>query len=107
MSALRFVSPALDSCPRGRVLLIDDDADLLGLMDHAFSAAGYATRTAENGRKGLSMLDAYDPDLVVTDCSLSSLRIGQENKVSPLHPVEALARAYGLIDDASDVKERS
>lgn len=67
MSALRFVSPALDSCPRGRVLLIDDDADLLGLMDHAFSAAGYATRTAENGRKGLSMLDAYDPDLVVTD----------------------------------------
>jgi CheY-like chemotaxis protein len=57
--------PVSRSC--GRVLLIDDDEALLELMDYAFCAAGYATRTAENGRKGLRMLDAYAPDLVVTD----------------------------------------
>ena len=67
MSALRLVSPESESRTRGRVLLIDDDAALLGLMDHAFTAAGYTTLTAENGRKGLRLLDSYKPDLVVTD----------------------------------------
>jgi DNA-binding response OmpR family regulator len=67
MPALRLVSQDHESRSRGRVLLIDDDAALLGLLDHAFTAAGYTTRTAENGRKGLRLLDAYKPDLVVTD----------------------------------------
>jgi DNA-binding response OmpR family regulator len=51
----------------GKVLLIDDDPALLWLMGQAFQAAGYKTLTAENGRQGLRMLDAYKPDLVVTD----------------------------------------
>ena len=67
MSALRLVSSDQESRSRGKVLLIDDDAVLLGLMAHAFAAAGYTTLTAENGRKGLLLLDAYKPDLVVTD----------------------------------------
>ena len=50
-----------------RVLLVDDDADLLALMDAAFTQAGYATRTATNGRHALSVLKTYRPDLVVTD----------------------------------------
>jgi DNA-binding response OmpR family regulator len=67
MSALRLVSQDLESRSRGKVLLIDDDLALLGLMAHAFTAAGYTTLTAENGRKGLLVLDTYQPDLVVTD----------------------------------------
>jgi DNA-binding response OmpR family regulator len=67
MSVLHRVSQDLESRPSGKVLLIDDDAALLGLMAHAFSAAGYTTLTAENGRKGLLLLDTFKPDLVVTD----------------------------------------
>src|SRR5947209_14187173 len=67
MSALRLVSHEPASPSRGKVLLVDDDAALLGLMAHAFAAAGYTTLTAENGRKGLRLVDAYKPDLVVTD----------------------------------------
>nr|MEA2797594.1 two-component system, response regulator, stage 0 sporulation protein [Phenylobacterium sp.] len=51
----------------GKVLLIDDDPALLWLMGQAFQAAGYKTLSAENGRQGLRLLDAYKPDLVVTD----------------------------------------
>ena len=36
-------------------------------MAHAFATAGYETLTAENGRKGLRVLDSCSPDLVVTD----------------------------------------
>jgi DNA-binding response OmpR family regulator len=67
MNAVRLFPHDHDGGARGRVLLIDDDPVLLGLMAHAFAAAGYATHTAENGRKGLSLVDAYKPDLVVTD----------------------------------------
>jgi DNA-binding response OmpR family regulator len=67
MSALRLVSQDPESRTRGRVLLIDDDLALLGLMADAFTAAGYTTRTADNGRKGLMALETYEPDLVVTD----------------------------------------
>jgi len=38
--------------------------------------------------------------LVVTDCSMAGLRIEKENRVSPLHPVEALMKAYGITDEA-------
>jgi len=67
MSSRRPILQDLKGRSRGRVLLIDDDTALLGLMAHAFAAAGYTTLTAENGRKGLGLLDAYQPDLVVTD----------------------------------------
>ena len=52
---------------QAKVLLIDDDAVLLDLMTSAFRTAGYLTASAENGRKGLEMLDGYHPDLVITD----------------------------------------
>jgi DNA-binding response OmpR family regulator len=65
--ALRLVPQDPDRRLVGKVLLIDDDAALLGLMARAFTDAGYIVRTAENGRKGLLALDSYKPDLVVTD----------------------------------------
>ncbi|HEY8002662.1 MAG TPA: response regulator [Phenylobacterium sp.] len=72
MSAARAIpQDPPGSC--GKVLLIDDDPALLWLMCQAFAAAGYTTRSAENGRKGLRLLDAYQPDLVVTDIVMPEL----------------------------------
>jgi glycerol-3-phosphate dehydrogenase subunit C len=63
---------------------------------------GMKAKHYETGRKYAAKLvrgvEDAEPDTVVTDCSLSALRIGKENGVAPMHPVEALARAYGLID---------
>jgi hypothetical protein len=41
-------------------------------------------------------IDQEQPDMIVTDCSLAGLRIEKENGRAPLHPIEALAIAYGL-----------
>ena len=44
-------------------------------------------------------IDQVAPRVVVTDCALSARRILAENGIAPLHPVEALAEAYGLSPD--------
>jgi glycerol-3-phosphate dehydrogenase subunit C len=46
--------------------------------------------------KLIDAVDEGEPDVVVTDCPLSALRIEKENDVEVVHPIEALARAYGL-----------
>ncbi|MCL2449199.1 MAG: heterodisulfide reductase-related iron-sulfur binding cluster, partial [Polyangiaceae bacterium] len=44
-------------------------------------------------------IDAAGAAAIVTDCALSARRILQENGRAPLHPVEAMAEAYGLALD--------
>lgn len=73
MSPRRAASQDPDLRSRGRVLLIDDDAALLSLMAMAFTAAGYSVETADNGLKGLRMVDGYEPHLVVTDIVMPEL----------------------------------
>lgn len=64
---------------------------------------GMKAKHYETGRKYARRLvggiESAEADLVVTDCSLSALRIGKENGVRPVHPIEAIAEAYGLVSE--------
>ena len=51
----------------GKVLLIDDDPDLLPMMTAAFKAYGFDTVSARDGREGMKLFQTEQPDLVVTD----------------------------------------
>lgn len=50
-----------------KVLVIEDDPDLLSLLTAAFARAGFQTFGARNGRLGVKMLGELQPDLMVTD----------------------------------------
>ena len=50
-----------------RVLLIDDDLELLRQMSRALFAAGYTVDAAPDGRVGLEKFQANPADLVITD----------------------------------------
>ena len=50
-----------------RVLLVEDDPDLLLLLTSAFVREGFRAYTARNGRQGVEMLRTLKPDLMVTD----------------------------------------
>lgn len=41
-------------------------------------------------------------DLVVSDCPLAGLQIAQGTRRRPLHPIQVLARAYGLEDEGGE-----
>ena len=56
-----------------KVLLVDDDPDLLRLLEQSFSKAGAEVHTAPDGQEGLRRFHACRPDLVVLDIMMPEL----------------------------------
>jgi DNA-binding response OmpR family regulator len=56
-----------------RILIVDDDVELVGLLRFALSAAGYDVVTAFDGEQALARLRDDAPDLVVLDVNLPLL----------------------------------
>src|SRR5262249_846275 len=63
------------ACPRSRgctevngdVLVVDDDPDMVEVMLLVLKGAGYAARSAQNGRDALVAAEAQKPGLVLLD----------------------------------------
>lgn len=49
------------------ILLIDDEASIIEVMGNSLVKAGYEVLSAENGEKGLQLLEKEAVDAVVTD----------------------------------------
>jgi DNA-binding response OmpR family regulator len=56
-----------------RILVIDDDEDIRGLVAELLGRAGLSIEQAPDGRAGLRALHASPPDLVVLDVSMPEL----------------------------------
>ncbi len=52
------------------ILVVDDDLDLLELLRHAVTAAGFGILTAANGVDALKLARSRSPDLIVMDVLL-------------------------------------
>ncbi|NQV49839.1 MAG: response regulator [Candidatus Marinimicrobia bacterium] len=59
-----------------KVLIIDDDFDLVEAMRSTLEAAGYEVIDAQDGDKGLEKIRAETPDLVILDVMMSSMDEG-------------------------------
>jgi len=88
--------------PGARVLGVLPDTDVR-IVEHCSAVDGTWGMKAVNYEVGrryagklLRGVEEMEPDLVVSDCMLSALRVAHENQVRVLHPVAALAEAYGL-----------
>jgi len=53
-----------------RILLVDDDPDILSSMQAAFEPTGATLDLAANGNKAVELAEANPPDLVVLDMML-------------------------------------
>ena len=52
---------------RKRILLVDDDREIIESMRVALTAAGYEVLIARDGNQGLAMTERENPDLVILD----------------------------------------
>lgn len=59
-------SEASPSSPK-RILLVDDDAEIIEAMRYALEGRGFQVLIARDGNQGLAMAEREDPDLVILD----------------------------------------
>ena len=50
-----------------RILIVDDDREIVEAVSVALEAAGYEVVVARDGNQGLAMAEREDPDLVILD----------------------------------------
>jgi len=55
-----------DASPK-RVLLVDDDPEIIDALRYALEAKGFVIMIARDGNQGLAMAEREDPDLVILD----------------------------------------
>ncbi len=55
------------------VLVIDDEAELLKLLDYNLTKAGYLALTAKDGPTGLALARRHHPDLIILDVMMPGM----------------------------------
>jgi two-component system response regulator GlrR len=92
-----------------RILLVDDDVDLLRLLSIRLGGAGYDVSTAESGEEALAKLSVVRPHLVITDLRMDGMDgmalFDAVRKSQAALPVIILT-AHGSIPDAVDATRR-
>jgi len=53
--------------PRKRILLVDDDREIIESMRLTLEASGYEVLVARDGNQGLALAERENPDLVILD----------------------------------------
>lgn len=56
-----------------KILVMDDDPEMLGMISQFLETSGYEVITASDGQAGLQIAVAQMPDLVLTDIQMPNL----------------------------------
>lgn len=92
-----------------KILLVDDDRDLLELLSIRLTAAGYETTLADSTEAAINYLDISRPHLVISDMQMGGLDgmalFEYIHRNIPTLPVIILT-AYGTIPDAVAATQR-
>src|SRR5262245_53551827 len=100
--------PILDR-PRGRILVVDDEANARAALSEILHDEGYQTETAADGFKALGKLEEFAPDVILTDVKMPGLDgIAFMDKARAAAPsaVFVVMTAFGTISSAVDAVKR-
>ena len=56
-----------------RVILVDDDPDILDIVGFNLKKEGFEVKTAENGREALQVLEGFHADLMILDVMMPEM----------------------------------
>ena len=94
---------------KAKILLVDDDPDLLRLLSIRLQGAGYAVTAVESGEAALSQVAVQSPDVVISDLRMAGMDgmtlFESLQKKHPTLPVIILT-AHGTIPDAFAATQR-
>ncbi|MFZ0254550.1 MAG: sigma 54-interacting transcriptional regulator [Gammaproteobacteria bacterium] len=94
---------------KGKLLLVDDDLDLLRLLSMRLGAAGYHTVTVESAEEALARLEMNPFQVMITDLRMEGMQgmalfeaVHQRNPTMPV----IILTAHGTIPDAVAATKR-
>lgn len=94
---------------KARVLIVDDEADLLHVLSLRLNVSGYEVETAQSGNEALAKLPAFRPQVVITDLRMEGMDgLALFDSISRTYaglPVIILT-AHGNIPDAVSATRR-
>src|ERR1700733_12961452 len=87
---------------RGRILIVDDEANARAALNELLRDEGYATETAADGFKALGKLEEFSPDVILTDLKMPGLDgiAFMEKAKSALPGAVFVMTAFGTIHSA-------
>ncbi|WP_439557899.1 response regulator transcription factor [Dyadobacter sp.] len=56
-----------------KVLVVDDDSDIVELLEYNLTKEGYSVLTASNGKKAIEIAKTFTPDLILLDIMMPQL----------------------------------
>ncbi|HBC74583.1 MAG TPA: response regulator [Candidatus Wallbacteria bacterium] len=59
-----------------KILIIDDDPDIVETMKTVLESKAYQVETASNGTEGLEKVKKFDPNLIILDVMMDSITEG-------------------------------
>ena len=92
-----------------RILLVDDDPDILTLVAMRLGGAGYTVKTADSAERALALFAVEQPQLLITDLRMGGMDgmalFEAVRSRAPTLPVIVLT-AHGSIPDAVEATKR-
>ena len=88
---------------KAKILVIDDDTSLRRVLEYNLEEEGYQVQTASSGEKGLSLLESFQPNLVITDMKMSGmdgLMVLKVIKERSMDTLVIIITAFGTVDVA-------
>jgi CheY-like chemotaxis protein len=81
-----------------KILLVDDDPDIISAFEAILSNKGYQVYTAINKREGLEKLDAHVPDLAILDVMMDEEHDGfdMSREIKKTHPKLPIIMLTGI-----------
>jgi DNA-binding response OmpR family regulator len=103
--------PGLGATGRKRILVVDDEPEIRGLLQKALTARGYEVETAADGAEALGKVHASPPALVLLDAMLPKvhgfevarrLRADARTRGVPVVMMTAIYRGWRFAQDARE-----
>src|SRR5438445_5438269 len=102
-------APPARPAPRGRILVVDDEANARAALSEILRDEGYATETAADGFKALGKLEEFAPDVILTDVKmpgLDGIAFMEKARAAAPGAVFVVMTAFGTISSAVDAVKK-
>jgi DNA-binding NtrC family response regulator len=94
---------------RGKVLVVDDEANARNALAELLRDEGYVTEVAADGQHALRVLESFEPDVVLTDLKMpimDGLKLLELGRPRLPHASFVVMTAFGSIETAVDAIKR-